>query len=92
MGFETKEHYTRLVRLDDTRLSYGAEIETTHWLYESSEQPRVVSIFKVCAGPINMHIDITAAQARELAAKLLEHADEFEAHQEWFDAQSKLAE
>lgn len=89
MGFQTKKHYTRSVRLDDERLMYGVTVETSHWLHDQSGETRIVSVFTAQTGPINMQINITAIQARQLAAVLLEHADELEAHQSWFDAQSK---
>jgi hypothetical protein len=91
MGFQTKKHYTRSVRLDDERLVYGVSIEVSHWLQDQSGEPRIVSILKTYAGPFDMQISITADQARELSAILLEHADEIEAHQSWFDAKLKAS-
>ncbi len=89
MGFQTKKHHTRSVKLDDERLMYGVSIEVSHWLHDHGGEPRIVSILKTYSGPFDMQINITADQARELSAILLEHADEFEARQAWFDAQSK---
>ena len=68
--FKPEEHYTKILRTNNVVLRLN------HW----SKGNQVNSIFVVSTDGIwDMQENITPKQARELAANLLEHADEVEA-------------
>ena len=90
MRFEGKKHYGSLIRLTDHRVITGVNVRVSHWLYGEQGSECVVSMLNIDCGPIGLQIDISPAQARELAANLIANADDTEAHEAQF-AQQELA-
>lgn len=75
MTNSSNKHFNKEVLLIDSRITPGVVVGVSHWLAKRNE---VVSIFKIHAACTDVQVEITPAQARELAAKLIAHADEVE--------------
>lgn len=90
MQFEQGKHYKRAIKLEDPEINNVVSVEVTHWT-RVGEKRSLISIFNIFSGPFDMQIDITPAQARELAKKLLEHADEVDERKAWIASENKSA-
>lgn len=77
--FEKGKHYNRSTKVKDIEIHGGAKFAMSHFANEDDTQP--YSIITVDTGSCHLHVVITAAEARDLAANLQAHADELEAHQ-----------
>jgi hypothetical protein len=79
MGIKNGQHTRRDHRLDQGRLLNNVHVCVTWWRRDlengTFDAPSIITITSGCA---NMHIDISPAEARALAASLTLQADEVE--------------
>jgi len=69
------EHISRNVELTDWRIPIGISVGVAHWKTNRND---IASVFKTRLAGMDLQVDITPSQARELSALLLTHADEVE--------------
>lgn len=91
MQFEDEKHYNKSVALGRSENREPVNVYTVHWHYKKECDPDVTSVLKVECGYSSMQVRITPAQARELAANLLAHANEVEARNEQLAMQELAA-
>jgi len=85
---ETKDgqHTRRNHRIYQGSITDSVQVCTSWWQKDyPNGSSKISSIITINTGCANLHIDISAAEARALAASLIAHANDVEATQQQID-------